>query len=100
MNKAIKFAAAVAAAILSFTACEKSEDNQVSMTVNVKMPVDFPVSSPTFSGDVTITNTTMDKSYTTKAVNGVAKFSKVYQGVYDILVSDAMTADEFKTAAL
>lgn len=35
MNKAIKFAAAVAAAILSFAACEKSEDNQVSMTVNV-----------------------------------------------------------------
>lgn len=99
MNKAIKFAAAVAAAILSFAACEKSEDNQVSMTVNVKMPADFPVSSPTFSGDVTITNTTMDKSYTTKAVNGVAKFSKVYQGVYDILVSDTMTADEFKTAA-
>lgn len=99
MNKTIRLAAIAAAALLSFAACEKSEDNQVSMTVNVKMPVDFPATSPAYSGDVTITNTTMGKTYTVKAENGVAEFDKVYQGIYDVLVSGSMTADEFMAAA-
>ena len=98
MNKVIKLAA-LAAAFLSFAACEKKDDNNVSMTVNVIMPSDFPESSPSYSGDVTITNTTMGKTYTVKAVNGVAEFDKVYQGIYEILVSGSMTADEFKSAA-
>lgn len=45
MNKVIKLAA-LAAAFLSFAACEKKDDNNVSMTVNVIMPSDFPESSP------------------------------------------------------
>lgn len=98
MNKVIQLAA-LAAAFLSFAACEKKDDNNVSMTVNVIMPSDFPESSPSYSGDVTITNTTMGKTYTVKAVNGVAEFDKVYQGIYEILVSGSMTADEFKSAA-
>ena len=99
MNKTIRFAALALAALLSFAACEKSDDNQTSVTVSVKMPADFPTTAPAFSGDVTITNTTMGKTYTVKADNGVAEFNKVYQGVYDVLVSGSMTADEFKTAA-
>lgn len=99
MNKTIRFAALALAALLSFAACEKSDDNQTSLTVSVKMPADFPSTAPAFSGDVTITNTTMGKIYTVKAENGVAEFNKVYQGVYDVLVSGGLTAEEFKTAA-
>ena len=99
MNKTIRFAALALAALLSFAACEKSDDNQTSVTVSVKMPGDFPTTAPAYSGDVTITNTTMGKSYTAKAVNGTAEFDKVYQGIYDVLVSGSMTADEFKAAA-
>lgn len=99
MNKTIKLSALALAALLSFAACEKSDDNLVSMTVNVVMPADFPATAPAYSGEVTISNTVMGKTYTVEAQNGVAEFDKIYQGVYDILVSGSMTAEEFKTVA-
>ncbi len=83
-----------------FIGCEKDEDedNTVTVQVNVLLPSDFP-STAIYSGEVTLESTTTNDIHTATAVNSVATFEGVLPGVYDVMVSQVLSAQQIQSLA-
>lgn len=98
MKKAIKFLVGILTAV-AFVSCDLIGDIATSIvTVNVSMPEGFSETA-LYTGEVVLKDRNSSKTYTTNAVAGVAIFTKVVYGVYDVSASQTLSVEEFKAAA-
>ena len=88
------------AVFAAFTSCKKDEDFQgiESTEFRINYPDGFS-SSARFEGEVTLKDRNSGTIYTTEAKDGIATFTYIMQGVYDLSVSKTLTAAQFKELA-
>ena len=88
------------AVFAAFTSCKKDEDFKgiESTEFRINYPDGFS-SSARFEGEVTLKDRNSGTIYTTEAKDGIATFTYIMQGVYDLSVSKTLTAGQFKELA-
>ena len=88
------------AVFAAFTSCKKDEDFKgiESTEFRINYPDGFS-SSARFEGEVTLKDRNSGTIYTTEAKDGIATFTYIMQGVYDLSVSKTLTAAQFKELA-
>lgn len=86
-------------ALVTMSACSDDDSTDTplpSLKVEFTMPDGF---TSKFSGEVTISCKELGKDYTADAVDGVANFTSVYPGIYNIQAQQKMTKEEAQAAA-
>ncbi len=83
-----------------FISCKKEDPKSalVDFEVKVNLPKDFSASAK-FGGEVIIINKATAKTYAVTAISGVALFKDIYQGIYDIDITQTLNQQEFSQFA-
>jgi hypothetical protein len=100
MKNYLKWTLILLLAAVFFAACQKDEDedNTLTVQVNVLLPEDFPPTA-IYSGEVKLESITTDAIHTVSAQNSVAIFEGILPGVYKVMVSLVLSKQQIQTMA-